>query len=199
MQRSPRSADLLELLMGLGVIALVVLIGSFLRMRADLTNEGRFTLRPATTEMLDSLKDVMYVKVYLTGALPADLQRLSSATKDLLDEMHAVQPGKIQYTFIDPSESDDEKTRKFGPDAVLTARHNGGTKDQYGKLILGIYDSRLADVKTGEIVWRASSTVSRGGITIELAERGDAFAVELSNKLKQDQIFRTCPIIELKK
>ena len=98
--------------MGLGVIALVVFIGSFLRMRADLTNEGRFTLRPATTEMLDSLKDVMYVKVYLTGALPADLQRLSSATKDLLDEMHAVQPGKIQYTFIDPSESDDEKTRK---------------------------------------------------------------------------------------
>jgi len=112
MQRSPRSADLLELLMGLGVIALVVFIGSFLRMRADLTNEGRFTLRPATTEMLDSLKDVMYVKVYLTGALPADLQRLSSATKDMLDEMHAVQPGKIQYSFIDPSASDDEETRK---------------------------------------------------------------------------------------
>lgn len=98
--------------MGLGVITLVVFIGSFLRMRADLTNEGRFTLRPATTEMLDSLKDVMYVKVYLTGALPADLQRLSSATKDLLDEMHAVQPGKIQYSFIDPSASDDEETRK---------------------------------------------------------------------------------------
>lgn len=112
MKRSPRTADLFELLMGLGIIALVVFIGSFLRVRADLTNEGRFTLRSATTDMLDSLEDVIYVKVYLTGALPADLQRLSSATKDLLDEMHAVRPDRIEYTFIDPSASDDEKTRK---------------------------------------------------------------------------------------
>lgn len=110
----------------------------------------------------------------------------------------ASQFGRIDKLELNEKARLDEM-RKFGPDAVLTARHNGGTKDQYGKLILGIYDSRLADVKTGEIVWRASSTVSRGGITIELAERGDAFAVELSNKLKQDQIFRTCPIIELKK
>ncbi len=112
MKRSPRSADLLELLMGLAIVALVIFIGSFLRVRADLTNEGRFTLRPATTTMLKELEDIVYVKVYLTGALPADLQRLSSATKDLLDEMHTERPDKIEYTFIDPSESEDEKTRK---------------------------------------------------------------------------------------
>ncbi|MBL7951567.1 MAG: gliding motility-associated ABC transporter substrate-binding protein GldG [Flavobacteriales bacterium] len=110
--RSPRTADLLELLMGLAIVGLVLFIGSFLRLRADLTNEKRFTLTPATKQMLGELEDVVYVKVYLAGELPADLQRFSRSIKDLLDEMRVVQPEKLQYTFIDPSESEDEKTRK---------------------------------------------------------------------------------------
>lgn len=112
MKRSPRTADLLELLMGLAIVGLVLFIGSFLRLRADLTNERRYTLTPATRQMLEELPDVVYVKVYLSGALPADLQRLSQGTKDLLDEMRVIQPEKIQYSFIDPNESNDEKTRK---------------------------------------------------------------------------------------
>jgi len=112
MKRSPRTADLFELLMGLAVVGLVVFIGSFLRLRVDLTNEKRYTLTPATRSMLAELDDVVYVKVYLTGALPADLQRLSQSTKDMLDEMRVIQPEKLQYTFIDPNESADEKTRK---------------------------------------------------------------------------------------
>ncbi|MBK7239346.1 MAG: gliding motility-associated ABC transporter substrate-binding protein GldG [Flavobacteriales bacterium] len=110
--RSSRSGDLLELAIGVGIVCVVLFIGSFLRVRADLTNEQRFTLTPATREMVEELPDIVYVKVYLTGGLPADLQRLSQATKDLLDEMRAYQPDKIQYSFIDPNASTDEKTRK---------------------------------------------------------------------------------------
>lgn len=112
MKRSPRTSDLLELLMGLVIVGLVLFIGSFLRLRADLTDEKRYTLTPATKQMLGELEDLVYVKVYLTGELPADLQRFSRSIKDLLDEMRVVQPEKIQYSFIDPSESPDEKTRK---------------------------------------------------------------------------------------
>jgi len=110
--RSSRSGDLLELAIGVGIVCVVLFIGSFLRVRADLTNEQRFTLTPATREMMEELPDIVYVKVYLTGGLPADLQRLSQAAKDLLDEMRAYQPDKIQYSFIDPNASTDEKTRK---------------------------------------------------------------------------------------
>ncbi|MCB0770586.1 MAG: gliding motility-associated ABC transporter substrate-binding protein GldG [Flavobacteriales bacterium] len=112
MRRSPRNADLLELLMGLAIVGLVLFIGSFLRLRADLTNEKRYTLTPATRSMLTELDDVVYVKVYLEGELPADLERFSRATKDLLDEMRVHQPENLQYTFIDPSASEDENTRK---------------------------------------------------------------------------------------
>ncbi|MBK9598985.1 MAG: Gldg family protein [Flavobacteriales bacterium] len=60
---------------------------------------------------MDSLKDVVFVKVYLSGDLPADLQRLSGSLKDLLDEMRVRNPGELQYEFTDPSASVDEKTR----------------------------------------------------------------------------------------
>lgn len=112
MKRSPRAGDLLELLMGLAITGLVLFIGSFARFRADLTNEKRYTLTPATRQMIGELEDLVYVRVYLTGELPADLQRFSRSIKDLLDEMRVVQPEKIQYSFIDPSASPDEKTRK---------------------------------------------------------------------------------------
>jgi len=108
---SARRGDLLELALGVGIVLLVLYIGSFFRVRADLTSEKRYTLRPATEELAKSLEDVVYVKVYLSGELPADLQRLSQATQDLLDEMRVHAGDRIQYTFIDPSESTDPKTR----------------------------------------------------------------------------------------
>lgn len=112
MKRGTRTSDLFELLMGLAIVGLVLFIGSFARLRADLTDEKRYTLTPATKQMLEELPDVVYVKVYLTGELPADLQRFSRSIRELLDEMRVVQPDKVQYSFIDPSASTDEKTRK---------------------------------------------------------------------------------------
>ncbi|MEZ4788618.1 MAG: gliding motility-associated ABC transporter substrate-binding protein GldG [Flavobacteriales bacterium] len=112
MKRSTRTNDLFELLLGLAIVGLVLFIGSFARLRADLTDEKRYTLTPSTKQMLEELPDVVYVKVYLTGELPADLQRFSRSIRELLDEMRVVQPDKVQYSFIDPSASTDEKTRK---------------------------------------------------------------------------------------
>lgn len=106
-----RAASLAELAMGAGVVFLVLFIGSFLRVRQDLTSEKRYTLTEATKNLVDSLKDVVFVKVYLKGDLPADLQQLSTATRDLLDEMRVRNPDHLQYSFIDPSAGVDEKTR----------------------------------------------------------------------------------------
>ena len=106
-----RSGDLLELAAGIGIVLLVLFIGSFLRWRVDLTSEKRHTLTNATREVVMGLEDIVFVKVYLHGELPADMRRLAQATRDLLDEMRVYNPELLQYTFIDPSESADEKTR----------------------------------------------------------------------------------------
>lgn len=106
-----RTGDLLELLLGVAGLLLFVYIGSFARLRADLTSEQRYTLRPATKELVEGLEDEVFVKVFLSGALPADLERLSKATRELLDELHVVGPDRINYSFVDPNASDDAATR----------------------------------------------------------------------------------------
>lgn len=110
-KRSNRAANLLELIAGIGIVLVLLVIGSYMRVRVDLTSEKRHTLTDATKDLVRGLEDIVYVKVYLTGDMPADLQRLSRATRDLLDEMRVYQDQHIQYTFIDPSASADEKTR----------------------------------------------------------------------------------------
>jgi gliding-associated putative ABC transporter substrate-binding component GldG len=110
-KRTNRGKDLLDLGIGLAIVALVLFISSFVRLRADLTSEGRYTLTPSTHELVGTLDDVVFVKVYLHGELPADLGRLEQSTRELLDEMRVLNPDKLQYEFVDPSASTDEKTR----------------------------------------------------------------------------------------
>jgi ABC-2 type transport system permease protein len=109
--RGHRSTDLAELGMGIGIVLLLLFIGSFFRLRADLTTEKRYTLTQATQELVEGLPDIVYVRVYLTGELPADLRRLSQATRDMLDEMRVYSP-QLEYTFVDPNESPDDRTRR---------------------------------------------------------------------------------------
>ena len=61
--------------------------------------------------MLKNLSDVVFVKVYLDGDLPAGFARLRQSTKEMLNEFRAYSDSKIEYEFIDPSASPDEKTR----------------------------------------------------------------------------------------
>lgn len=110
-KRTNRGKDLLDLFVGLGIVLLVLFIGSFIRLRADLTSEQRYTLTPATEELVGGLDDVVFVRVYLHGELPADLKRLEQAMRELMDEMRVLNPDLLQYEFIDPSASPDEKTR----------------------------------------------------------------------------------------
>ena len=110
-KRSNRGKDLLDLGIGLGIVVLVLFISSFVRLRADLTSEKRYTLTPSTEELIGKLDDVVFVKVYLHGELPADMRRLEQSTRELLDEMRAVNDANLQYEFSDPSASPDEKTR----------------------------------------------------------------------------------------
>jgi hypothetical protein len=88
----------------------------------------------------------------------------------------------------------------FKPDSVLSIRRNGGTKLPNGALVDVIYDVRLIDVQSKRIVWRAAVTFYRGGTAIvSAADRGAALAVDITNKMKEDKLFRGCEVITPKK
>ncbi|HIA05189.1 MAG TPA: gliding motility-associated ABC transporter substrate-binding protein GldG [Flavobacteriales bacterium] len=111
-RKQVKRQNLIQLVGGLLIIVLINVIGSFKFERFDLTTEKRYTLSPATKTLISNLEDVMYVRVYLEGDFPAAFKRLQRSTKEMLDEMRAYSNGNLDYEFINPSESADEKTKR---------------------------------------------------------------------------------------
>ncbi len=111
-RRKIRNQHIVELVITLVIIILLNLLGSSYYYRFDLTSEKRFTLSPATKEILDSLDDIAYIKVYLDGELPAGFIRMKTAIRELLDEFRWYSPVNIRYDFIDPLEEPDPGIRR---------------------------------------------------------------------------------------
>jgi ABC-2 type transport system permease protein len=105
-----KRGNIIQLGLGILIIILINIIGSFLFTRFDLTSEKRFSLSPATKELLKNTDDIVFFKVYLDGDFPAGFKRLRNSTKEMLDEFRAYNKN-IQYEFINPSKSDDQKER----------------------------------------------------------------------------------------
>ncbi|MCF8258320.1 MAG: gliding motility-associated ABC transporter substrate-binding protein GldG [Flavobacteriales bacterium] len=106
-----RTRDLLQLVIVAGIIVAVNVLGGFFFARFDLTSEQRYTLTDTSKELLKSLDDVVYVKVYLDGDMPAGFRRLRDRTRETLDEFRAFSGNRIEYIFINPSDEPDEKSR----------------------------------------------------------------------------------------
>ncbi len=151
--------------MGLGLaIALLIMfnyVGSFVFHRFDLTQEKRYTLSDATKELLKNLDDVVFVKVYLEGDFPAGFKRLRNETKEMLDEFRAYSDNNIEYEFIDPSASPDQKQRnefhkqlenKGLAPINLEVKEENGTSQQI------IFPAAIVTYKTNEIPWQLLKT-----------------------------------------
>lgn len=113
-KKNKKRSDLINLSLGLLIIVLLNVLSQYIFTRIDLTKEKRYTLTESTREMLDSLDDVVYFKVYLEGNFPqgsGDYKRLRDETRIMLDEFRALGGDNIQYEFIDPGENPDQKAR----------------------------------------------------------------------------------------
>jgi ABC-2 type transport system permease protein len=110
-KRNLRSANIIQFILLLVIIVSLNLSGMYVFKRLDLTSEKRFTLSETSREKLRNLKDIVYIKVYLNGDLPAGFQKLSSATHDMLMEMKSYAGSNLEFDFIDPSALSDTKQR----------------------------------------------------------------------------------------
>ena len=83
----------------------------FFYFRLDLTEEKKYSIKSTSKELLESLDDITYIKVYLDGDLPAGFIRLKNATKDLLDEYRNFSQF-VEYEFINPNDFKTEAEKK---------------------------------------------------------------------------------------
>ncbi|HOW30188.1 MAG TPA: gliding motility-associated ABC transporter substrate-binding protein GldG [Bacteroidales bacterium] len=148
-----RRNSITQLLLGLAIVILVNIIGSYLFYRLDLTGEKRYSLSPATKKMLKNLDDVVYFKIYLEGDFPAGFKRLRNETREMLDEFSAYSDN-VQFEFINPSsgtsQSERENTYRQLVEAGLNptdlqVKNQGGTSTQI------IFPGAIVSYKNKEI------------------------------------------------
>lgn len=96
--------SLLGLLAVIAIVVLANVISSFLFYRIDLTKDKRHSLSKSTIEMLKSLEDRVYFRVYLKGKdQPADYQLFAKQVEQMLQNFRSYSKN-VYYEFIDPIE-----------------------------------------------------------------------------------------------
>lgn len=88
------------LMLGLGLLVLNY-ISSYLYQRFDLTQDKRYTLSKATSDIVAEVNETIYIDVYLEGSFPAEFKRLQFETQQLLEELKS-RNRAIKFSFIDP-------------------------------------------------------------------------------------------------
>jgi ABC-2 type transport system permease protein len=111
-QNKIKQKSWLQFLSSAAAIVLIASAASFLRLRLDLTEDKRYTLSGPTRKVLSSVKKDIYVQVYLDGEMPIPLKKLKRTAGEMLDEFRIASGKKIDYEFINPSESRDAKKRQ---------------------------------------------------------------------------------------
>lgn len=86
-----------------GGVLILFLLGQFLRFRIDLTEEKRFSLHPATKELLENLDRPLHVDILLTGEnLPGGMRRLQKSIEETVRTFNAYSAEKITVSYFDP-------------------------------------------------------------------------------------------------
>ena len=94
----------------LAIAAGVVLLnigGNFIYHRFDLTADQRYTLSSTTKNILESVKEPIFIDVYLEGNFPAEFRKLQTETKQLLEEFKAYN-SNVNFVFVNPLENEKE-------------------------------------------------------------------------------------------
>jgi gliding-associated putative ABC transporter substrate-binding component GldG len=152
---------------GITLVLLLVLntIGSFFFYRFDLTKDKRYTLSPTSIQIIEQVKNPMYIKVYMQGELPSEFKRLQLETRQMLEEFQGYN-SNIVFEFIDPLE--DEATSM---DNIKELYHKGLTPinisvDNKGKQsqamvfpwAIAVYDNKEVNIPLLKNIMGASTT-----------------------------------------
>ncbi len=100
-------------------IALDLWLAPIRRLRIDLTQDGAYSLSPATEKIAAGIDEPLLIRGYFSDKTHPKLAPLVPQIRDLLDEYRVAGRGKVRVEFVDPSESDDAKREakeRFGID-----------------------------------------------------------------------------------
>lgn len=110
-RRGLKVKNLTHLSLTLVLVILLGLLAEIKFFRVDLTSEKKHTLSQSSRKLLKELDNVVYVKIYLDGELPAEFVNFRKSIRELMDEFRAYGGDKLQYEFINLYDEADETLR----------------------------------------------------------------------------------------
>ena len=109
--RNRKLGDILTFANGVMFILLINLLVGLKFYRIDLTEENRYSVKPETRAILETLEDEIHVEVFLEGKLNASFQRFQKAILETLEEFRIYSGNKITYSMSDPAVAKSENAR----------------------------------------------------------------------------------------
>ncbi|MBP1629216.1 MAG: hypothetical protein H6Q15_109 [Bacteroidetes bacterium] len=103
-----KRTHILQLVVGLVLIVFLNIVGYYVFTRLDLTAEKRYTLSPSTKKILKSVDDVVFIRCYLEGEIPADYKRLRNETREMINQFRSYN-SNIEFEFMNPNDFKDKK------------------------------------------------------------------------------------------
>lgn len=112
--KKPISHTLKPWLILIGGLMIFVLLALFARFRIDLTEEKRYSLHPATQQVLSGITEPLHVEILLVGEnLPGGMRRLQKSIEETVRTFNAYSPEKITFSYFDPLSLPKEEQEEF--------------------------------------------------------------------------------------
>lgn len=112
----------------LGILALINFLSTRRFIRADLTEDKRYTISKATRNVLDTLDDIVTITAYFSTN-PAEVAQIRRDVRDVLEEYNAFSK-KLQIDFVNPAEFDDAQKQELRFKGIPEVQINVVRKDK---------------------------------------------------------------------
>ncbi|MDI1323704.1 MAG: gliding motility-associated ABC transporter substrate-binding protein GldG [Algoriphagus sp.] len=186
--KKPISHILKPWLILIGGLVIFVLLALFARFRIDLTEEKRYSLHPATQQVLSGITEPIHVEILLVGEnLPGGMRRLQKSIEETVRTFNAYSPEKITFSYFDPLSLPKEEQEEFiftlneyGINPTnLFERQNSG---QQATMIFPGFLVMNEEFETGALVLKGERGMSPDQILNQSIEN---LEFEMSNAIKK--------------
>jgi len=89
----------------LGLVVVINLLGGNIRGRFDLTREDLYTLSSGSKETLSNLSDLVTLKLFISDALPSELQPTLRDVRDLISDLNRAGGDNLVVENLNPSDN----------------------------------------------------------------------------------------------
>ncbi len=186
--KKPLSHTLKPWLILIGGLVIFVVLALFARFRIDLTEEKRYSLHPATQQVLSGITEPIHVEILLVGEnLPGGMRRLQKSIEETVRTFNAYSPEKITFSYFDPLSLPKEEQEEFiftlneygiNPTNLFVSQNSG----QQATMIFPGFLVMNEEFETGALVLKGERGMSPDQILNQSIEN---LEFEMSNSIRK--------------